>query len=70
LTVGFEGGAGTASASAESDSSELELVPALFVALRWQVYVFPLVNPETLIGEEIPVADPVAPPSVDVQVTS
>jgi hypothetical protein len=41
-------------------------VPALFVAVTVKVYVVPIVNPVTVIGEDEPLA--VIPPGLDVTV--
>jgi hypothetical protein len=38
-------------------------------AVTWQVYVAPGVNPVTVIGDDGPLAEPVTPPVLDVQVT-
>jgi hypothetical protein len=64
-TDGSATAAGTPAATAGADSSEIEPVPALFVALTSHVYVFPSDNPVTLIGDAGPDTTTVTPPSLD-----
>jgi hypothetical protein len=51
------------------DGADATLVAAALEAVAVQVYVSPLVNPFTTIGEPDPDAEPVAPPLDDVHVT-
>jgi hypothetical protein len=48
------------------EAVEATPVPAELVAVTVKVYAVPLVNPVTVIGEELPV--PVIPPGLDVTV--
>jgi hypothetical protein len=50
----------------ELEAEEATLVPAVLVAVTVKVYAVPLVNPLTVIGEELP--DAVIPPGLDVTV--
>ena len=50
----------------ELEAEEATLVPAVLVAVTVKVYAVPLVNPLTVIGEELP--DDVIPPGLDVTV--
>jgi hypothetical protein len=60
-----------ASTSGENmfEGPEGGLVPLPFVAVTVQVYVLPLVRPDTVRGAWAPVAERVVPPLADVQVT-
>ena len=50
------------------DAIDAALVPAAFVAVTVQVYVLALVRPVTVNGEATPLAAPVLPPLLEVQV--
>ena len=67
VTSVIVGAPGAAAGTTGSDGSDALLVPTPLVAVTVQVYVFALVSPVTVIGEEVPVSVPGAPPSSDVQ---
>ena len=61
------GAAGTFAAITLDDTDDATDVPAAFVAMTEHVYAFVAVNPVTTIGDDTPVAEPVAPPLFDTQ---
>jgi hypothetical protein len=65
-TVGFAGAAGTAFGTTATDGADARPSPLAFVANTVHVYVEPFVNAVTVIGDDVPVAVPGAPPSDDV----
>jgi hypothetical protein len=66
VAVPIVGTPGTVAGVTEFDAAEAVLVPAVFVAFTVKVYAVPLVSPETVIGDALPV--PVRPPGEDVTV--
>ena len=63
------GACGTVPATKELDAEEATLLPSALVATIVQVYVLACVSEPTVIGDEVPLADCVVPPSLEVQVT-
>ena len=51
----------------ELDGEDAGPSPVALVAVTVQVYVLPLVRPVTVMGELVPVIEPVVPPLVEVQ---
>ena len=64
--VAPKGESGTVTAGAAAfDAAEDPPVPAAFVALTAQVYVFALVSPLTMMGRAAPIVKPLSPPFDD-----
>ena len=55
------GGAGAVPTMVDAEAGERGLVPTEFVAVTEHVYVRPLVRPVTVMGELVPVCEPVTP---------
>ena len=68
VRVGIAGVPGTVAGTEVAEVDDGRPSPTAFVATTSHVYVLPLVNENTTIGELVPVFEPVAPPSLDVQV--
>jgi hypothetical protein len=62
------GAAGATATITAFDAADAGPVPTPLVAWTWQVYVLPSVRPLTTIGLLGPLATPVVPPLLDVQV--
>ena len=70
VTATSVGVPGSADVGVTGEDAAAELpVPAALVATTVKVYAVPLVNPVTLIGEDVPLAVTGVPPPVGVAVT-
>ena len=67
VNIAAAGALGTVAGTADTDAADAGLLPAALVASTVQVYVLPFVSEATTIGDDTPVFDPAAPPSLDVQ---
>jgi hypothetical protein len=67
-TVGGAGASGTVFGIAAADAIDAGPLPSTLDASTVHVYVRPLVRPDTTIGDDTPIAVPVAPPFEEVQV--
>ena len=67
VTLVIVGAPGAAPGTTGSDAKDALLVPTPLVAVTVQVYVFAFVSPVTVIGEDVPVSVPGAPPSSELQ---
>jgi hypothetical protein len=67
VTVGAVGASGTRVGTTAVDGIDGALSPFSFDATTVHVYVLPFVRPVTTIGDDAPVAEPGAPPSLDTQ---
>jgi len=63
------GAPGTVAGTTAADATDTVPAPTSFVAVTVHVYDFPFVNPDTVIGDAAPDADPAAPPFDDVHDT-
>ena len=70
VAVPIVGAPGTVAGMKLFDAADAAPVPTAFVAVTVQVYVLPLVRPDTTIGLDPPVAEPDNPPSEDAHDTA
>jgi hypothetical protein len=68
VSVAAAGAVGTVAGTAVAEADDASESPTAFVATTAHVYDLPLVKANTMIGEAVPVFDPVVPPSLDVHV--
>ena len=69
IPVGVPGAVTVVAGVTADDALEVVPVPTELVATTENVYAVPLVNPFTVIGEDVPVAVTAAPPPTGVAVT-
>jgi hypothetical protein len=70
VTVEIDGAPGTAATTNRAEATDAGLLPKPLVASTVHEYVLPLLSDATVIGEDAPVADWVAPPLLEVHDTA